>query len=203
MANKWLREIETKEHCLKNKHLKNLKALPDRMHLMDKLPKRSRAAEVGVHIGKYTRKILDINNPKTLYLVDHWEDIDDRFNHRTNRFEKIKSVFKDELESGQVVAKKGYSGKILRQFADNSLIWVYLDSFHSYEQLKKELMISADKVKNNGYIAGHDYTDGDEGSGYKYGVKRAVREFCVEHDYEFKYLTFDKDNKPSYALQKI
>jgi len=203
MANKWLREIETKEHCLKNKHLKNLKALPDRMHLMDKLPKRSRAAEVGVHIGKYTRKILDINNPKTLYLVDHWEDSDRKHSYRNCRYQKVKEKFAEDINFGRVNLIKEDSVVALNNFSDNFFDWVYIDTLHDYSQVKEELMVSADKVKNNGYIAGHDYTDGDEGSGYKYGVKRAVREFCVEHDYEFKYLTFDKDNNPSYALQKI
>ena len=44
----------------------------DRRKLLLRLPKSSVGAEIGVHLGEFSRQILQLAKPKTLYLVDPW-----------------------------------------------------------------------------------------------------------------------------------
>jgi hypothetical protein len=57
---------------------------------------------------------------------------------------------------------------------------IYIDGDHSYEGVKKDLSASFEKVKNGGYIMGHDYemNMNKAKNVYEFGVKQAVDEFC-------------------------
>jgi len=81
--------------CLRYKQLKDLKGVPNRNKLLNFLPKNGNVLEVGVHYGNYSEKILDINNPKKLYLLDHWENEDSYFTYEGNR----RNIVKDKFEN--------------------------------------------------------------------------------------------------------
>jgi hypothetical protein len=44
-----------------------------REHLLEILPKNSVCAEVGVHRGEFSARVLQIVNPKELHLIDPWK----------------------------------------------------------------------------------------------------------------------------------
>lgn len=62
----------------------------------------------------------------------------------------------------------------------NSYDFIFLDTFHDYEQIKKELHAYWPLLKNGGLFAGHDY------GGSHIGVKQAVDEFAKEKGLEIK-----------------
>ena len=67
---------------------------------------------------------------------------------------------------------------ILKQFPDNYFDWVYLDSSHEYNHTTNELTILKEKVKDSGYITGHDWHR-IEGQPH-HGVYKAVMEFSKQ-----------------------
>jgi len=160
-----------------------------RQFLLDILPKESVGAEIGVHLGDFSRQILDSIFPKEFHLIDPWE-------HQTSSIyktawyggcakggqpeldERYSSIFKrfnQNIQAEQVKVHRGYSADILQQFPDQYFDWVYIDGNHLYEYVKKDLELSIQKVKLGGYITGDDYI---EGGWWEGGVKKAVDEFA-------------------------
>ena len=66
-----------------------------------------------------------------------------------------------------------------------------------------ELLAYAPKLKPGGIMAGHDYSMGNWVKGFRYGVIEAVHEFCVEHDWELRYLTVQRLERPSFAISRL
>jgi len=60
---------------------------------------------------------------------------------------------------------------------------VYIDADHSYEAVKNDLNNAFLKVKNGGYIMGHDYEFNRQKTDniHFFGVKQAVDEFCSKY----------------------
>ena len=54
---------------------KNSKKIKNRIDLLNQFPKNSIGIELGVHLGDFSEKILQIVDPKELHLVDAWDYI--------------------------------------------------------------------------------------------------------------------------------
>jgi Methyltransferase domain len=99
-----------------------------------------------------------------------------------------------------------YSVKAAESFSDGSLDFVYIDANHTFQHVNQDLRAWYPKLRVGGLICGHDAVDTDETarnaegnieiawerdangtvtSGGHYGVLKAVRAFCSEHDIEF------------------
>jgi hypothetical protein len=184
---------------LRSRHIKHLRVVTTRIKLLALLPSNGIAAEAGVDEGNYSENILTLNRPKRLHLIDSWSS--ERFGE--DKFNKIQSRFRAEVESGQVVINRGVSYDELGKFPDAYLDWVYLDTSHAYEDTAKELEVSRLKVKADGLIAGHDYTTGNIRRGLRYGVIQAVNEFCLKYDWEMIYLTHEPSRYLSYVIRRM
>lgn len=72
---------------------------------------------------------------------------------------------------------------------------LFIDTLHTYEQVKKELHLHANKV--NKYIAFHDiFTYGfkDEGTDAPRGILYAILEYLVVHpEWKLKYISIDNN----------
>ena len=154
--------------------------------------------ELGVAFGEFSEQILRMCTPKKLYLVDCWDD---------ERYVKGKQCvfkkFEQEINTGIVEVLQGFSTQKLEEFKDNELDWAYIDTLHDYKTTKKELELCHKKVKDEGYICGHDYTKFNVYSRIDYGVYDAVNEFAVVYDYEFIYLSLEKNGLQSFCLRKL
>ena len=169
--------------------------LKKRSLVLHMMPKNSICAEVGVHRGKFSTRILDIVQPRRLHLIDPWK-------HETTelygkalyggrvpggqpemdaRFASVCSRFQLEISRGQVVIHRGPSSEVLGEFPDNYFDWVYIDGNHLYEFVRQDLELSYQKVKPGGYITGDDYSPGGWWQG---GVMRAVDEFVQEYKFQ-------------------
>jgi len=159
-----------------------------REHLLEMLPKNSVCAEVGVHRGEFSARVLKIVNPKELHLIDPWkyepsntykealyggktsrgqEEMDERYHSVRQRFDA-------EIHSGRIVIHRDFSNNVLGEFQDGYFDWVYIDGNHLYEFVRQDLTLSFQKTKPGGYITGDDYQAGGWWQG---GVKKAVDEF--------------------------
>jgi hypothetical protein len=161
----------------------------NRRFLLETLPANSVGAEIGVHLGDFSERILAIAKPKQLHLVDPWEhqqseaykdawyggQVAQGQLEMDRRHRSVSERFSDEIAKGTVVIHRGYSTDILERFADGELDWVYIDANHMYDFVMKDLEASFRKVKSGGLVTGDDYTSGGWWAG---GVKKAVDEYA-------------------------
>jgi len=109
--------------------------------------------------------------------------------------EAVLARFRREIAAGRVVVHRAASLQAVREFADGSLDWVFLDANHGYKGMKQDLEAYHPKVKPGGYIRGHDYTDAKG-----YGVIQAVDEFVRSH--RVRMVALSTDDYPSFVLRK-
>lgn len=188
------------------KHIINCKFAIDRYHALKNLPKGGKIAEIGVLGGDLSQWLLTNLEPAELHLVDLYNCADfpgkDRFKKRghesfiLNRFEK-------EINAGQIKIKKGYSWNILGSYDNDSFDIIYIDAAHDYKSVKKDLEMSALKIKGDGYIVMNDYIMYDHFAMSKYGVVQATNEFCIKNDWEFIYYAFHPNLFCDVVLRKI
>ena len=176
-------------------HIANTQVIVDRDVWLQQLPQKMIIVELGVAEGVFSEKILNITNPQLLILVDLW---------RAERYKDKKSdVLKKFKNHENVKIIEGISYSVAKQFEDNYFDLVYIDTDHSYDTTLKELYAYKEKVKESGYIAGHDFETGNWLSGLKYGVKEAVYEFCVAENWEIIFLTMELNSPRSFVIRRI
>lgn len=176
----------------------------DRNTLIKLLPEGI-CAEVGVAKGKFSLYIRTNTSPKMFYLIDAWKSFDlgytdsnmvNQREHDRRYFNAVKNLgCHDNITIVRELSVEG-AGK----FANETFDWVYIDADHSYKGCKDDLDAYKDKVKEDGYICGHDYLrEGFELPGY--GTNQAVDDFVAENNYFLTILTNEKKHK-SYAISK-
>ena len=76
---------------------------------------------------------------------------------------------------------KSNSITFLQNQDDNTYDIIYIDGDHSYNSVKNDLINAYRKIKNGGYIMGHDYemNMNKAKTSYNFGTKQAIDEFCV------------------------
>jgi hypothetical protein len=172
------------------------------------LPQNGVVAEIGVAEGHFSRTIFKTANPRLLHLIDPWEHQQraDYQNDPNNvqaeqneaRYQQVSAAFKAEVERQQVVINRAYSTQAVHRFVDASFDWIYIDGLHTYEGVKADLEAFAPKVKADGFILGHDYTNHPAAQQMGFGVMQAVNEFVGRTDFQFVALT--NEAYPTYVL---
>lgn len=180
---------------IKRNFLKNCKVLPTRDHLIADLPKNGVIAELGVFEGDFARRIFNYSNPKKMYLVDLWP--------KNKGIDGVKKLFEKEINENIVEIVQKDSIHFVQSFEDNYFDWVYLDTTHEYTQTLNELTALKNKIKKEGYIAGHDFCGGNPRSKTVYGVIPACHEFCLLNGWEYVYLTVDVYGHFSFCIRRM
>jgi hypothetical protein len=181
-----------------------------RSQLLQFLPKGGEVAEIGVANGDFSQSIVDTAAPRRLHLIDPWEH-QERVDYAKDdnnvsdpeqeaRFESVSARFRDEISRGTVCVHRDYSEDAAIFFADGQLDWVYIDGMHTLEAAYRDLTVYQSKVKHDGFIVGHDYTNHVQAQYKNFGVVEAVNRFIVEFGYEFLALTIEAF--PTYVLAK-
>ena len=158
--------------------------------LFKTLPKGGTVIEVGVFDGDFSERILALNEPRVLHLVDPWFTREDGslYDGPTQQFDskdaasasleaqyqQVAQRFAGEIASGRVVMHRMLSHEAAPLFADGHFDWAYIDASHFYEDVKRDLEAFFPKVRSGGYLAGDDY---DRRGIWDHGVTRAVDEF--------------------------
>ncbi len=160
--------------------------------LFEVVPRGGTVIEVGVFDGDFSERILALNEPRKLHLVDPWFTKDDGtlFDGPTQQFSSAKQAadalegqyqhvtrrFTAEIASGRIEVHRTLSHLAAPQFPDEHFDWIYVDASHFYDDVKVDIQAFWPKLKRGGYMAGDDY---DRRGIWEHGVTRAVDEFVA------------------------
>lgn len=172
-------------------HLKHSRILPRREDILPLMPKGGVCAEVGTQAGDFAKLILSILQPAKLHIFDMDFSVFDQ------------ASFQPAIQQGMVELHDGDSSSLLATQPDASFDFIYIDGDHSYEGAVRDLEQAALKIKPDGWIVCNDYTMYSPLEKSKYGVYRAVNEFCWKHGYEIAYLALHQWNYHDVALRKM
>jgi len=154
-----------------------------------KLFKIEKAVEIGVYEGENALDMLR-HGVGFLYLVDPYRA------HMNNSLITDEATFEvtqeemDQAKADMLKRVEAYPGKTqlleffseeaAQAFKDDSLDFVYIDSVHSYDEVKKDISFWYPKVRKGGVLGGHDYVTAAPGRAGYLGLIRAVDEFVKE-----------------------
>lgn len=165
--------------------------------LFDVVPRGGTVIEVGVFDGDFSERILALNEPRKLHLVDPWFTKDDgtlydgptqQFNSAKQAADTLESQYRHvtgrfaaEIASGRIEVHRTLSHLAAPQFPDEHFDWIYVDASHFYDDVKVDIRAFWPKLKRGGYMAGDDY---DRRGIWDHGVTRAVDEFVASGEPE-------------------
>lgn len=184
---------------LAEEHVKNCSVVLDRRALLSRMKKGGKVAEVGVNRGDFSELILKITEPERLHLIDVWNSA----MYPESLLKEVCTRFRKPVHDGKIQIHRKLSLSAADDFENSYFDWIYLDADHSYDSVSRELVKYAGKIKRDGIIAGHDYTQGNWEGLCRYGVVEAVNEFCVKHEWELVYLTVESTETQSFAIRRM
>lgn len=183
---------------LNDENIRNCRVLPERRQLIDLMPKSAVIAEVGVADGAFSKVIYEVAQPAEMILIDAWHTDAYRPDEK-----KVRDHFEHPDRAATTKVLKGFSTEVLATFPDGYFDWIYIDTNHSYETTRDELLLAERLVKEGGRILGHDFCLGNISKPAVFGVIPAVNEFCVKRAWEFEYLTLETNGFHSFCLRKM
>lgn len=167
----------------------NVVVLDNRLALLDFVDVRGKeCAEIGVAKGEYSAAILS-RNPQKLYLIDPWVRQstewypDDHANLSQQEFDATFREVVSSMPAEKVEILREYSLFASCNFGSQCLDFVYVDAIHTYENCLVDIISWFPKVRNGGWLCGHDYT------GNYAGVRAAVDAFVKISNQELAILT--------------
>lgn len=140
--------------------------------------------EVGVAQGWHAEILCKENPGVKLHCVDVWDQIPGY-----KEYEKTIDIFYKEAQEN--LAKfnapliRKYSMDAVKDFADNSLDFVYIDGAHDFKNVAMDICEWSKKVKVGGIVFGHDYKRWKRHAGgsrrYVVDVKDVVDAYMYAH----------------------
>ena len=179
----------------------NVKKYKTRNEMLAAIPQDSVFCEIGVFKGEFARDIIKINKPKELWLVDIWEgkwgsgDKDGNGHVEIPNMELVYlNLYQQTKTKPDVHVVRAKSVLFLQSCEDNYFDAIYVDGDHTAQAVYNDLVNAFPKLKNNGYLMGHDYH-------YTLGgdVAYAVNKFCS--DYQQEIISVADDGCPSFLIQ--
>ena len=162
--------------------------------ILARMPRGGVVGEIGVDLGDFSERILAINRPRELHLIDPWSkeggeyrqqmpagapaapDTSPRQLEATSRYGFVRERFASDIAGRAVILHRAASADAAATFADGQFDWIYIDGNHSYEFVKQDLELYWPKLKAGGYIVCDDY---HHAGFWEDGVTRAVDEFVA------------------------
>ncbi len=159
-------------------------------------------AEIGVYRGAYSEALLKGIPGLKLSGIDLWE-LYPGYKDYTN--EDIKSAYEEALSRTKdfdCTLIKGWSNEVVKQFADNSLDFVYIDGNHNFEHTVEDISNWSKKVRPGGIVYGHDFEDWSYNWRRRYmHVVPAVTGWCSSYQIH-PWFVIAKDKHPSWMYVK-
>jgi hypothetical protein len=148
------------------------------------LPNDSTAVETGVFRAYNLIKILEnCNKIKTMYGIDQYLPYTDYIEIPVNHVDeekiaRVKSAAYKEISLSEhkdkVVIIEKSSQDAVSQFKDESINFIFLDSYLTEKDVEKDLEIWYPKLVKGGIFAGHDWEQGNQ-------VDVELNKFIVKH----------------------
>lgn len=156
------------------------------------IPPGSVCVEIGVMTGAFSAEMLT-TKPLELHLIDPW-----RFEEHTNKSYGSRITGQAEMDEVYDFARHRFadqesvfihrksSHEAATDFADEFFDFVYIDGNHSYEFIKKDILLYLPKLKVGGLLTGDDVKWGKGKP-----VQKAVNE--LKSDPRVKFITVQND----------
>lgn len=123
----------------------------------------NKGAEIGVAEGHYSEILVKANPNLELLCVDPWAAYDGNAQQKTKaKHEYAYNETSRRLLGSKAIMISKTSMDAVRDVADNSLDFVYLDGNHSYPYIMSDLIFWSQKVRSGGVISGDDVYHLDE-----------------------------------------
>jgi len=127
-----------------------------------KLGTVGRVAEIGVLRGRFAASLLAELRPRELILVDPWRQMDHTYSSSASAWDFRHDYVQKRFEGDKRVRiLRATSLEAAPLIMDGSLDLVYIDADHREESVLADLIAWAPKVRDGGFIAGHDFTPDD------------------------------------------
>lgn len=163
-----------------------------RQVVIDSLPRRAVGAEIGVHLGEFSKRVLKDAAPVEYHLIDPWRISNAAVHDKTplfgaknvtqeemdRRFRKVSADMKGYVENGQVTIHREYSDEAAKTFPADHFDFVYIDGDHSYQGVFADLENYSTKVKIKGLLILDDYT---RGNWWGTDIIDACHDFLAKH----------------------
>lgn len=141
-------------------------------------------AEIGVADGYNSLGVLSRKPRTSAILVDQWAEAGTRYKDSGDLCARLNQDQWERVCERASRLTQPYSRRIIRapstdaakQVADKSLDMAYIDAEHTREAVIEDLLGWLPKVKDGGWIGGHDYNHPFESKRRLWGVKAVVDE---------------------------
>lgn len=137
-------------------------------------------AEIGVAEGLYSETLCKSNPNLKLSCIDVWVSYSGYDDFGGFRLGEFYSEAKKRLEPYNCELIKGFSMEVVKQFANRSLDFVYIDAAHDFLSVTQDIAEWSKKVRKGGIVAGHDYKR-DVNPKWSYHVKDVVPAWIFAH----------------------
>jgi len=114
--------------------------------------------EVGVQEGAYSEVLCARNPGLHLYCVDAWLAYDGYLEYVNQaKLDGFYETTRRRLRPYGCTFLRMFSTTAAKDFADDSLDFVYLDGAHDFQHIAEDLVAWIPKVRLGGIISGHDF----------------------------------------------
>lgn len=160
--------------------------------------------EVGTWKGTSAAYMLVeiVNSGKNIKFdcVDTWKGSDEAA-HKNDRHIINDSLYEHFLSNlspveGKFTPVRLPSVEAAATYSDKSLDFVFIDAGHTYEDVKADIIAWLPKVKQGGWIGGHDYT-------WCEGIRRACQELLPDHYCDPSWSREQNKYLPEYEKQGV
>jgi len=128
--------------------------------LLSTVPDNGTFVECGAWLGKSSAYLCDQAKDRIkIYVVDTWQGSFDEKDptHTLAKQQDTYKLFLENMGNRLYTPIKKISKDASKDFDDLSCDVVFIDMTHTYEEVKNDISFWLPKVKQSGYIAGHDY----------------------------------------------
>ncbi len=187
--------------------------LADRDAILPLLPRGGLVVEVGVALGGFSRKLIDICRPAEFVAIDNFglhelplfwgRPPSDYFGGKTHAG-WFRDAFAADIQAGSMRVLEGDSADQMARLADASAEIIYIDADHTYQAVKRDLAVAIRKIKADGWLILNDYVLVDQlGATEPYGVIYALHEFMLEHGWALHYLALQTNMYCDVVLRRL
>lgn len=156
-------------------------------------------AELGVHRGNLSAKLLKEFSKLTLFMVDEWREYPPEHRYRQSGDSCGNLTLAKQNEHMEAAMRAvGYPSHrvmIMRMSTTDAAAevfsapvffdFVFVDADHTYNGTITDMQCWWPLVRSGGLLSGHDFDHPKEKRNGSFGVRKAVEEFCRDNQLKF------------------
>ena len=130
---------------------------PELVWLAQRAQEHKRIVEIGSHLGRSTRALLD-NTDGVVYALDNWRGPVEAYYTKEEKggfYQRFCENVAEHIASRKLTAIRGDHSELGRLFPYKADM-VFLDGRHEYEGVKDDILNWQAKITPGGLLCGHD-----------------------------------------------